>query len=190
MTPSQYFRPDQPGTHWPRDDMILAAAAYATQAHGNQTRRYTDAPYMVHCIEVARIVSTVTDDPAMLAAALLHDTVEDTTVTPDDLRREFGHEVEQLVVWLTDVSKPGDGNRAMRKGIDRAMLSQAPPEAKTIKLADLISNTRTIVQHDPRFAKIYLREKALLLEVLREGDVGLWDRAALLVADGYKELGL
>lgn len=57
-------------------------------------------------------------------------------------------------------------------------LGKASPAAKTIKLADLIDNTRSIVERDPKFAQIYLAEKALLLEVLREGDATLWAMAA------------
>ena len=53
----------------------------------------------------------------------------------------------------------------------------ATPEAKTIKLADLIDNTKSIVEHDPRFAKVYLEEKRLLLEVLKDGDETLWQQA-------------
>jgi hypothetical protein len=82
-----------------------------------------------------------------------------------------------LVEQLTDVSRPEDGNRAKRKAIDRAHTAKASPEAKTIKLADLIDNTRSIVELDPGFAKIYLVEKVLLLEVLQEGDAGLWEMA-------------
>jgi hypothetical protein len=71
---------------------------------------------------------------------------------------------------LTDVSRPEDGNRAARKAIDLAHTAKASPAAKTIKLADLIDNTRSIVERDPDFAKVYLQEKARLLEVLQEGD--------------------
>lgn len=184
-----YFNPAT-GDPWPRDEMILHAAAFATRMHGSQVRKYTGEPYVLHCIEVAGLVASVTSDAGIISAALLHDTVEDTPATPSDLYREFGHEVEQLVKWVTDVSKPGDGNRSTRKGIDRAMLSLAPPEAKTIKLADLCSNTASIVAHDRDFAKIYLREKVLLLEVLREGDGRLYQRAMDSVQSGMRELGL
>jgi hypothetical protein len=71
---------------------------------------------------------------------------------------------------LTDVSKPEDGNRAERKALDREYIANATPDAKTIKLADIISNCSSIIKHDPEFAKVYLEEKRLLLEVLTEGD--------------------
>jgi (p)ppGpp synthase/HD superfamily hydrolase len=113
----------------------------------------------------------------MLAAAYLHDVVEDTPVTIEAVRAAFGPEVGELVDWLTDISRPQDGNRRLRKELDRQHLAKAPPAAKTIKLADLIDNTLTIRQHDPSFWRVYRREKLALLEVLREGDPALWQQA-------------
>ncbi len=112
----------------------------------------------------------------------------DTDVTAEDILREFGAEVATLVAWLTDVSRPGDGNRAARKAIDREHAARAPVEAKPIKLADLISNSQSIIVHDPAFARVYLREKAALLEVLKEGDSALWDRANQLLQGGIRAL--
>ena len=66
----------------------------------------------------------------------------------------------ELVDDLTDVSKPQDGNRATRKELDRQHTAKASPDAKTIKLADLISNSRSIMKDDPNFAKVYMKEKA------------------------------
>jgi (p)ppGpp synthase/HD superfamily hydrolase len=94
---------------------------------------------------------------------------------------EFGKQVAALVADLTDVSRFEDGNRQARKCIDREHTAKASPDAKTIKLADLIDNTRSIVAHDPDFAKVYLGEKRQLLKVLREGDPVLWKLAFDLV---------
>jgi guanosine-3',5'-bis(diphosphate) 3'-pyrophosphohydrolase len=110
--------------------------------------------------------------------------VEDTGVELALIGTEFGRTIELLVGYLTDISKPVDGNRAARKAIDREHTAQASPAAKTIKLADLIDNTRSIVAHDPDFARVYLKEKALLLEVLREGDATLWAMADEMVTLG------
>lgn len=158
-------------------DIKVKALTFATAAHAavGQLRKYTNEPYVVHPIEVAGIVSKVpgaTDE--MIAAAYLHDVVEDTGVTIELIRKEFGDEVATLVGWLTDVSRPEHGNRAQRKAIDRAHTAGAPAAAATIKLADLLSNTRSIVEHDEKFAKTYLAEKRLLLEVLKHGDPELW----------------
>jgi (p)ppGpp synthase/HD superfamily hydrolase len=160
-------------------ELETRARLFATAAHAavGQLRKYTHEPYIVHPAEVAKIVRSVPHTEAMLAAAWLHDTVEDTGVSIELIRQEFGSEVSDLVGWLTDVSRPDHGNRAARKAIDRAHTAAAPAEAQTIKLADLISNTRSIVAHDPKFAETYLAEKRLLLEVMHRGDAALMEIA-------------
>ena len=89
---------------------------------------------------------------------------------------------------LTDVSRPEDGNRAARKTLDREHIAKASPQAKTIKIADLIDNSRSIMAHDPQFARVYLAEKRLLLDVLTEGDPTLYAMARRIV-DGNGESG-
>jgi hypothetical protein len=79
------------------------------------------------------------------------------------------------------VSRPKDGNRAVRKAIDREHTARAPAGAQTVKLADLIANTRSIVKHDVAFARTYLAEKRLLLEVLTRGDAVLMAEARATV---------
>lgn len=162
--------------------MIEKALKFATYAHMGQKRKYTGEEYIVHPIEVMEIVKSVPHTEAMLIAALLHDTIEDCGVTEGQIEANFGREVADLVIWLTDVSKPSDGNRKIRKEIDRQHTAKAPAEAKTIKLADLISNTVSIVEHDKHFATVYLREKKLLLEVLKEGDSTLFEKASAFVS--------
>ncbi|MER9768899.1 HD domain-containing protein [Mesorhizobium sp. M0189] len=161
-------------------DLVSRALAFATAAHASvdQRRKYSNESYIVHPIAVAEIVRTVPHTPEMIAAAFLHDTVEDCGIKIDDIDAEFGVQVAELVGWLTDVSVPADGNRAARKAIDLAHTAKAPPPAKTIKLADLIDNTLTIKERDPDFWRVYRHEKLRLLDVLREGDATLWARAA------------
>ena len=168
-------------------DIVRKAQVYAMAAHAavGQKRKYTGEPYIVHPAEVASIVASVPGaTPDMVAAAWLHDVVEDTGCTFTDVHMAFGIDIATLVGWLTDVSKPEDGNRAKRKAMDREHTAQAPAEAQTIKLADLISNSRSIMQHDPEFAKTYLEEKRLLLEVLTRGDAGLHAKASEFVMAG------
>ena len=151
------------------------ALKFATEAHQGQTRKYTGEPYINHPIAVAELVKSVPGHtPEMVAAALLHDTVEDTQTTIRDISREFGYEVAILVSSLTDVSKPTDGNRAVRKQKDLEHIAKACPMAKTIKIADLIDNTKTIRELDPDFWKIYKQEKIRLLRELVDGDETLW----------------
>jgi guanosine-3',5'-bis(diphosphate) 3'-pyrophosphohydrolase len=167
-------------------EIVEKARAFATQAHEGQVRKYTGVPYIVHPIEVMEIVRTVAHDDAMLAAALLHDVVEDTDITIEDVETEFGADVASLVSDLTDVSNPEDGNRKLRKALDREHSAKSSARAQTVKLADLISNSMDIVKHDPAFAKFYIQEKLLLLGVLTRGNQTLLTRALRLTADYYE----
>ena len=166
-------------------DIVEKARVFATAAHAacGQLRKYTYEPYIVHPADVVSIVKTVPHTNEMLCAAWLHDVVEDTGVTIETIREEFGSEIADLVGWLTDVSRPDHGNRAARKAVDRAHTAMAPAQAQTVKLADLISNTKSIVEHDEKFAKTYLEEKRMLLEVMTKGDRTLWERANGIVTN-------
>ena len=165
------------------DPLVVRSRAFAAAAHGalDHRRKYTSEPYIEHLESVARMVAEVSGTPEMIAAALLHDIVEDTPVTAEQIEMEFGAAVAELVRQLTDVSRPEDGNRAHRKALDRDHLGEGSAEAKRIKLADLIDNAISIEKHDPRFAKVYMREKQLLLEVLADGDARLLSRAKAIV---------
>lgn len=166
-------------------DLINDAKAFAFAAHNaiGQTRKYTQDPYTTHLERVAQLVQSVVDDEHMVAAAYLHDVVEDTSTTLDEVKARFGHEVGYLVEYLTDVSKPEDGNRAVRKQIDRDHIAEGDARVHTVKLADLIDNSESITAHDPRFARVYMQEKAQLLEVLSDGHAALLARARQIVAD-------
>jgi hypothetical protein len=174
------------------EDLITRARVFATQAHRriNQLRKYTKQPYDAHLSSVVEIVWEVSDDPEMVAAAWLHDVVEDTPATLEDVEREFGRPVMELVEQLTDVSLPSSGNRARRMLINREHLARASARAKTVKLADLIDNARDICKHDPRFAATYLAEMAALLVVLADGDSRLLQKARSVLARCTEKLGL
>jgi hypothetical protein len=161
------------------NDLVEKAKLYATRIHAriNHQRKYSNKPYDVHLRQVAELVAEVSDDPEMLAAAWLHDAVEDTPATLFDIEREFGPGVARLVSELTDISRPGDGNRAYRKRLDLEHLAGASNRAKTVKLADLIDNCRDICKYDKRFARVYLAEMGDLLGVLDTGDQVLLGRA-------------
>jgi (p)ppGpp synthase/HD superfamily hydrolase len=154
---------------------------FAMSAHDGQLRKYTNTPYITHPLSVAFIVASVTSDPDVIAAAILHDTIEDTNTTPDDILKTFGQRIMNFVVDVTDISKPEDGNRKTRKKIDRLHLAKAAPESKTIKLADIIDNISSIVEYDKPFSKIYIREKELLLPYLIEGDRELYENVKTII---------
>ena len=156
--------------------------------HHGQDRKYSELPYIVHPLRVMSLVRTVTDDESMLIAAVLHDVVEDTLVTIDTIEQLFGARVAELVGWLTDVSVPEDGNRKARKAIDAQHTADAPADAQTIKLADLIDNTRSIMQSDPDFARVYMAEKDRLLAVLTKGHKQLHAQATAALVEYQSSL--
>jgi len=144
------------------NDLVARARAFAEKAHGAQQRKYEKLPYITHLDRVVELLSSHGfDAPHLLAAAYLHDTLEDTSTTLADIIAEFGPEVGELVYWLSDLEQ---GRRKTRKLMSAMRLSRAPIEAKVIKLADLTDNTPSIVEHDPDFAKVYIAEKATILE--------------------------
>jgi (p)ppGpp synthase/HD superfamily hydrolase len=169
------------------DLLIFDALTFASEAHKGQVRKYTAEPYIVHPIEVAGIVRSVSTDKHMIAAALLHDVVEDTSVTNKVIQAFFGNKIASLVEMLTDVSKPEDGNRKLRKQLDLQHTALASPEAKTIKLADLISNIPSIIEHDKNFAKVYVSEKRELIKVLTTGNPKLYQRVLAIISSYYND---
>lgn len=169
---------------------IWTAEVFATAAHAaiDQRRKYTNAPYIMHPEAVAGLVESVGSCTVeMICAAWLHDVLEDTKVQTSDIDRFFGGEIGTMVYRLTDVGHEA-GNRAKRKAIDRQRLSESSAAVQTIKVADLIDNTSTIVKFDPEFAKVYLREKRELLDVLQDADKGLWSAAHGLLIKAETEL--
>lgn len=171
-------------------ELVNRAIRFATEAHQriDHRRKYSNLSYTVHLEQVAEITETVTDDEEMIAAAWLHDVVEDTPATLEDIEREFGDSVAILVRELTDISKPSDGNRAERKALDKAHLAQASARAHTIKLADLIDNCMDITKHDARFARVYVNEMEALLRVLVNADKGLMSRARRTLEKSISQL--
>ncbi|MEO9885975.1 MAG: HD domain-containing protein [Balneola sp.] len=168
--------------------IIEKAKLFANKAHSeiDHRRKYSGKPYIVHPEAVAKIVASVTDDYEMICAAWLHDVVEDTPVIIEEIETEFGSNIATLVSELTNVSKPEDGNRKTIKAIDRSHTKRSTPRAKTIKLADCIDNSRSIIVEDPHFAKVYLKEFALLLPFLSEGDLCLYDEAIQIVKEFFE----
>lgn len=162
--------------------LAYEAMLFAREVHKAQRRKYTGNPYADHLAEVAGIAMSIgwrcpeVHPDAFMAVCWLHDSMEDQGVTHGTLTDRFGIKVADGVQWLSDLE---EGNRAQRKAASRARLAQAPGWVQTIKCADLISNTSSIVEHDPDFARVYLAEKRALLDVLTRAD-----RRLLLVARG------
>lgn len=125
----------------------LRAAHFAARAHAAQVRKGAAAePYVNHVLEVAAILAEHGAPPEAVIAGLLHDTVEDTEVTPEDLVREFGAEVAAIVAEATDDKALPKETRKAHQVRDAAKKSAA---ARQVKLADKISNLRAIVASPP-----------------------------------------
>ena len=160
--------------------MVVEAKMFATAAHAaiGQKRKYSGDDYIVHPQRVAAIVEKHGGTDEMIAAAWLHDTVEDTDVTPDLITKMFGDEIAGIVEGLTDVSLPSDGNRAKRKSIDRMHSASASTEAQFVKCADIIDNSWDIAENDLSFAKVYKSEVFLLLHAMTKvKHTEIWEQA-------------
>lgn len=124
-------------------DLLDRAIVFAVRAHAGTERRGKGFPYIVHPLEALSIVATMTADQELLAAAVLHDTVEDTDVTVDDLRAAFGERVASLVA---DESDEQDGGWLERKKSAVERLARASRDAKMVALGDKLSNMRAIAR--------------------------------------------
>lgn len=172
-------------------EVLTTAKFFAYGAHAGQVRKYTGEPYHEHCVEVAALAAEAGLGYNAQAVAMLHDVVEDTRVTDALLSRVFPPAVAWGVWWLTDQHWPEPRpKRATRKGFDRVRLSHAAGWVQTVKVCDLISNTRTIAEHDPKFSKTYLPEKAALLRVLKRADESMLSRAWFQLQNAADGLGI
>lgn len=150
---------------------------FATKAHEGQKRKYTGDDYIVHPIAVSNLVSEITSDDSIIYASLLHDVLEDTSVSHEELRvflfstlgLTMAKSVLDMVVELTDVFTHEafpSSNRAKRKALECARLGGVSEGAKLVKRMDILHNTISITKYDPKFSKLYLKEKKELLKVL------------------------
>lgn len=134
----------------PLDTSLLdRAIIFAVRAHAGTERRGKGFPYIVHPMEAVEIVATMTADQELLAAAALHDTVEDTDVTVEQLRAEFGERVAALVeaesdVFIEGISETDSWRARKQAAIDR--IAAAPRDAKMVALGDKLSNMRAIAR--------------------------------------------
>ena len=127
--------------------LLDRAIEFAVRAHHNTERRGKGFPYIVHPLEAVAIVATLTSDQELLAAAALHDVVEDTPVTLDELRREFGGRVAFLVEqesdkFVTGVSESDSWRERKQAAIDR--IASTSYDAKMVAMGDKLSNMRTL----------------------------------------------
>ncbi len=148
--------------------LLDRAIIFAVKAHHDTERRGKGFPYIVHPMEAVEIVASITSDQELLAAAALHDTIEDTEVTVDDIRREFGDRIAELVHAESDqftegVSEEDSWHDRKQAAIDR--LAAASHDAKIVAIGDKLSNMRAIwrdyqVKGDALWSIFHAKDKA------------------------------
>lgn len=156
---------------------------FVKEQHGEQKRKYTGEPYWHHVVAVAEIVSKY--EPRGIEIALCHDLYEDTECDEVTLRncliesgylREEAWVIHYGIMDLTDYythQRFPDMNRTTRKSQEAYRLGRIPPLSQSVKYADLINNTESIVKYDPGFAVKYLEEKVQILDKMRNGNIHL-----------------
>ena len=130
--------------HFLNTELFDKAAHFAISAHANTERRAKGFPYIIHPMEAAAIVATLTTDPELLAAAILHDTLEDTEVTFEELRSQFGNRVAYLVLAESNngILRQTTWRESKSRAVER--LANASHEGKIVAMGDKLSNLRAI----------------------------------------------
>lgn len=129
--------------------IVDKAIIYAVKAHSNTERRGKGFPYIIHPMEAMAIVATITTDSELLAAAALHDVVEDTDHTVEDIRAEFGDRIASLVASESDIEIAGmceEDSWHARKQAAISRLAAASRDAKIVAMGDKLSNMRIIAR--------------------------------------------
>ncbi len=155
-------------------DLIMRAAEFARAAHAGQVRKFSGLPYSIHPARVAgRVALHPLADEEMVAAAFLHDVVEDTACTLEEIENEFGDRVARMVGELTKPTEhPGD-SRSERKRQQLQQISGAGRQAKIIKLLDRIDNLGDLPAAPLEFARLYGSESRRLADAIGEADLEL-----------------
>ena len=139
--------------------------AFAKQKHEGKFRRLSEVPYIFHPTRVAEILKAMNESDDIIKAAYLHDTVEDTDTTIEEISKKFGKKVANLVKELTS-------DRSAIKKIGKApyltnKMNNMSLEALTIKLADRLDNVSDLNASDIEFTQKYLKETQYILEHLK-----------------------
>jgi (p)ppGpp synthase/HD superfamily hydrolase len=172
---------------------------YADKAHGSQMRKYTPERYIVHPVRVMETCRKYNNSTPVLAAALLHDVLEDTEVNDKELLsflntvmdKDDAEKTLKLVIEMTDVYVKAaypNLNRRKRKEKELERIERTSPKAQTIKYADIIDNSNEITQQDPDFAPRYLKECLAILKKADKGNPVLYEIAVEVVKANLNSL--
>jgi (p)ppGpp synthase/HD superfamily hydrolase len=169
------------------NEIVFEAAAFAARAHKHQLRKDKETPYFSHPVRVCLVVRQVFgfDDPRMLAAALLHDTIEDTTTDCDDLLERFGPEVAK---WVAALSKDARLPNDEREAAYRKQLADSDWQAKVIKLADQYDNLGDCAYLDVRGRKKTAKKVRSYVNAVRHGLPPEGQKAVRLVEERLAKL--
>jgi (p)ppGpp synthase/HD superfamily hydrolase len=181
------------------DSILEQVRDFADKAHGTQVRKYAAERYIAHPVRVMEMCQRHTSSLPVLAAALLHDVLEDTDVDRKELHAflrsvmndEDAAQTLNLVIELSDVyvkSAYPRWNRRKRKAKEAERISKTSPESQTVKYADIIDNCREIAQHDPEFAGVFLLECKMLLKKIPDGHPQLYREAADTVENSLRQV--
>lgn len=149
---------------------MIKALEFATKMHEGQVRKYTGEAYITHPVAVADLVEAYLDEKGFseeevmmaIQVAILHDTVEDTVATMEDIEALFGPEIAKGV-WFMTKTPNYVGNRKFRKELCEMRLREAPEIIRILKTCDMFHNSLSIEEHDPKFWKNFKEETVSLL---------------------------
>jgi (p)ppGpp synthase/HD superfamily hydrolase len=149
---------------------MIEALQFATKMHKGQVRKYTGEDYITHPVAVADLVEAYLDEKGFseeevmmaIQVAILHDTVEDTKATMEDIESLFGPEIAKGV-WFMTKTPDYVGNRKFRKELCEMRLREAPEIIRILKTCDMFHNSLSIEEHDPKFWKTFKEETVSLL---------------------------
>ena len=149
---------------------MIKALQFATKMHEEQVRKYTGEAYITHPVAVADLVEAYLDEKGFseeevmmaIQVAILHDTVEDTVATMEDIESLFGPEIAKGV-WFMTKTPDYVGNRKFRKELCEMRLREAPEIIRILKTCDMFHNSLSIEEHDPKFWKTFKEETVSLL---------------------------
>lgn len=184
----------------PLTERQQALFKFVCEQHAGQVRKYTGEPYSIHLYNVAKIIAPF-DTLLLVEIAMCHDLFEDTRCNDAGLYMFLKHlysitecaEIIDGVRYLTDKYTSDNYplmNRFKRKFKECERLSKIPGHIQTVKYADLIDNTSSIIQYDPGFAKVYLAEKRALLRVMKNGNPDLYINCCGVLYEAEKKLNL
>lgn len=151
-------------------DLYQKAIEFAAKAHRNQYRKYTHEPYILHPINVAEILRGLDMSIETIVAGVLHDVVEDTDCTLDQIEKEFGKVIAEIVNGVTNVAEDKSVPRKERFWQNVQHLTKSNEQAQNVKCADIISNMKKFGEVNPDFAAQYTAEKMIVIDHLYEAD--------------------